>query len=132
MVNLPTCTSLLESGTTLNTSDLMELGNVESVMEDNPKKCTPTIQLKAQDEKDTKVIKAPPNTAVRTTLRKDIAAQIDLEILKYLKAEENRTGTSTILSAEDQDTSFCMSLVETFKCLDNQKKTGTYGDHKAY
>ena len=89
MVNLPTCTSLLESGTTLNMSDQMELGNVESVMEDNPKECTPTIQLKAQDEKDTKVIKAPPNTAIGTTLRKDIAAKIDLEILKHLKAEEN-------------------------------------------
>ena len=68
------------------------------------------------------MIKVPPNTAIRTTLRKDIAAQIDLEILKHLKAEENRTGTSTVLSAEDQDTLFCKSLVETFKRLDNRKK----------
>ena len=67
------------------------------------------------------MIKAPSNIAVRTTLRKDIAAQIDLEILKHLKAEENRTGTSTVLPAEDQDTLFCKSLVETFKCLDNRK-----------
>ena len=100
----------------------MELGNVESLMQNSPKETTPTIQLKAQDEKDTKVIKAPPNTAIRTTLRKDTAAQIDLEILKHLKAEENRTGTSTVLSAEDQDTLFCKSLVETFKRLDSRKK----------
>ena len=45
---------------------------------------------------------------------------------------ENRTETSTVLSAEDQDTLFWKSLVETFKCLDNRKKTTvTYGDHKA-
>ena len=101
-------------------------------MEDSPKECSSTIQLKAQDEKDAKVIKAPPNTAIRTTLRKDIAGQIDLEILKHLKAEENRTRTSIVLSAEDQDTLFCKSLVATFKRLDNRKKTtGTYVDHKA-
>ena len=54
LVNPPTCTSLLESGTTLNMSDQVKLGNVESVMEDSPKECTPTIQLKAQDQKISK------------------------------------------------------------------------------
>ena len=123
MVNLPTCTSLLESGTTVNTSDQMEPGNVKSVMEDIPEDYTPTIRLKAEDEKDTKMIKAPPNTSICTTLRKDIAAQIDLEILKHLKAEQNRTKTrSTALSTEDQGTLFCKSLEETFKRLDNRKK----------